>query len=244
MQPFQSFTAQYVKNDALGFFSVYQIQPVLPSHSRAASKNMSGAWILPEKCSVENGWNVILGWTTPLTHLPPCVSADYCQHLNISNYSIKAQPVSSGPRRTMWMIAVGKGRRYEWSAGRNVQFTAVQDFHLSPGTTADSWRDREREGKGAEDICFCCTLFCLMDWIPTGNKAALEREHKECVSFSGSSLLLWYCGAGGSNICFLSNPWQKAGRMSPPFSISLPILPEIIHQRDFILGLKPKQHLP
>lgn len=67
----------------------------------------------------------------------------YCQHLSVSNYSIKAQPVSGRRRRVMSMIAAGKGQRYEWSAGRNVQFTAVWDFHLSSA-------QRRRAGEGGE----------------------------------------------------------------------------------------------
>lgn len=97
----------------------------------------------------------------------------YCQHLSVSNYSIKAQPVSSRRRRMMSMIAAGKGQRYEWSAGRNVQFTAVWDFHLS---SAQRWRagkgekggaGRERS-RGVKGFFFLTSLFYLMNWIPTG----------------------------------------------------------------------------
>lgn len=61
----------------------------------------------------------------------------YCQQRSISNYSIKARPVDCRLRRMMSMIAAREGQRYEWFVGRNVQFTAVWDFHLS---SAQWWK--------------------------------------------------------------------------------------------------------
>lgn len=95
--------------------------------------------------------------------LTPC-PALYCQHLRVSNYSIKTQACQRKRVRSMMsMIAAGKARQHEWSAGRNVQFTAVWDFHLSRG----QWR-RERKRQQEERGVYLLPLFYLMNWIPTG----------------------------------------------------------------------------
>lgn len=42
----------------------------------------------------------------------------------------------------LMIAAAGEGRRSERSAGRGVQFTAVRDFHLSPGQRCERSRKR------------------------------------------------------------------------------------------------------
>lgn len=103
----------------------------------------------------------------------------YCQHLSISNYSIKAQPVSSRRRRMISAIAAGKGQRYEWSAGRNVQFTGFWDFHLSSAT---QWRTGKREKGRArrEDCSTSWTEYQQEHSIRTRVKAVCEQV--QCCS--------------------------------------------------------------
>lgn len=98
----------------------------------------------------------------------------YCQHSSFSNYSIKAQPVSGRLHRMMSMIAAGKGQRYEWSAGRNVQFTAVWDFHLSSA----QWRragEREKGSRKGEEWSFFLPPV-LPHELNTNWNAAWRRE--------------------------------------------------------------------
>lgn len=56
---------------------------------------------------------------------PPPPAALLSTPERFQNCSIKARPTGGGRHGAMLMIAAGKGRRFEWSAGRGVQFTAV-----------------------------------------------------------------------------------------------------------------------
>ena len=87
----------------------------------------------------------------------------------------------------MSMIAAGKGQRYEWSAGRNVQFTAVWDFHLS---SAQWRRAGEGEKRGArrersEERGFLSPS-CSTSWTEYQLERALE-----CVRRSRSYQSPW-----------------------------------------------------
>lgn len=66
---------------------------------------------------------------------------------------LKLKPVRGRLRCMMSMIAAGTGWCYEWSAGRNVQFTAACDFHLSSAQRRKA-RERKRALRKKSDASF------------------------------------------------------------------------------------------
>lgn len=118
------------------------------------------------------------GFTPPPTLPHPM---HYCQHLSVSNCSIK--PQACQPKTTPCDVddsSGGKGPRYEWLAGRNVQFPAVWDFHLSSAQwrrAREQVREREKKSRKRDEwTSFPCSTSWTEYQLELCMKARARRE--------------------------------------------------------------------